>query len=374
MSEVLKEHYGYLSDAIRQQRFAEALSRVVRPGDRVVDVGCGFGVLGLLCLKAGAAHVWGIDRTAAIEIARETMRRAGLESSYSCIHEDSRRVALPEPVELVICDHVGNFGFDYHIIETMADARRRFLKPGGRVVPERVTMQVAGMRSNALRSLANGWQGEAILPELRWLRDYAVNAKHHYNFVADEVATGQADLGTVDLTADSPDHLRFRAELQVERSGELDGLGGWFSCDIVAGVSMTNSPLAPDQINRCQVFLPFAEPLAAEAGDTVAVSVGLRHQSGLLAWNAKVERTGQSARQSTWNSTVLYPPDLVAAAERIPSLSPAGRARLALLARIDGKTSGTELEAAVLSEHPDLFPSSGEIARFIRSELARSTG
>ena len=66
MSEVLKEHYGYLSDAIRQQRFAVALSRVVRPGDRVVDVGCGFGVLGLLCLKAGAAHVWGIDRTAAI--------------------------------------------------------------------------------------------------------------------------------------------------------------------------------------------------------------------------------------------------------------------------------------------------------------------
>src|SRR5687768_1417204 len=118
MSAALEEHVGYLSDPVRLKRFERAVAAVVGPGNTVADVGCGFGVLGLLCLKAGASQVWGIDRTDAIEIARETMRRAGLEERYSCVHGASRQVTLPERVDVVICDHVGYFGFDYGIIGT----------------------------------------------------------------------------------------------------------------------------------------------------------------------------------------------------------------------------------------------------------------
>lgn len=373
MSELLKEHYGYLSDGIRQQRFQEALSQVVRPGDSVADIGSGFGILGLLCLKAGASRVWGIDRTDAIEIARETMRRAGLEHRYICVREDSRRATLPQKVDIVICDHVGNFGFDYHIVATLADARRRLLKPGGKVLPQQVTMQTAGVSSEALRSLAEGWRREPILPEFHWLHDYGSNSKHHYNFAKDEVVTSQADLGTIDLRTDSPEHRSFSAQLGIGRDGQLDGLGGWFACEIADGVWMTNSPLAADQINRCQVFLPFAEPLAVVAGDVVEVTVSVHHETALMAWTARVERTGQTARQSTWKSTILQPEDKVPAAERIPRLNEVGAARKTLLAQIDGTASNADIERAVLKAHPMLFPSADEIARFVRTELLRSS-
>ena len=58
MGDALEEHYSYLSDTNRLARFELAVARAVAAGDSVADIGCGFGVLGLMCLKAGASHVW----------------------------------------------------------------------------------------------------------------------------------------------------------------------------------------------------------------------------------------------------------------------------------------------------------------------------
>jgi len=125
MGNALEEHYGYLSDAVRREKFERAVARAVKPGDTVADVGCGFGIFGLMALDAGASHVWGVDRSDAIEIARETMRRNGLAGRFTCLRETSFEAELPEKVDVVICDHVGYFGFDYGIIRLLDDARRR---------------------------------------------------------------------------------------------------------------------------------------------------------------------------------------------------------------------------------------------------------
>ena len=44
----------------------------------------------------------------------------------------------------MLCDHLGYFGFDYGIIELLQDARERFLKPRGIVVPSRVKLMLGG--------------------------------------------------------------------------------------------------------------------------------------------------------------------------------------------------------------------------------------
>ena len=148
-----------LLDAIRLEQFTTAVAQVVQPGDRVADVGCGSAVLGLLCLQAGAGHVDAIDSTAAIEIARQSLTRAGWGEQANFIHGKSFQVDLPEPVDVVICDHVGYFGFDYGLVETMADARHRFLKkPGGRLIPGRLQLQLGAVESDKCRQLAEGWQ------------------------------------------------------------------------------------------------------------------------------------------------------------------------------------------------------------------------
>ena len=144
---MLAEHHSYISDRIRVERFKSAIDRIVKPGDRVADVGCGFGVLGLLCLRAGAARVWGINSSGAIEIARETLARAGFGDRYVCIPGKSHHVEVPEPVDIVICDHVGCLGIDYGIIDTLRDAQKRFLRAGGKIVPSCIKLFVGAIES-----------------------------------------------------------------------------------------------------------------------------------------------------------------------------------------------------------------------------------
>lgn len=112
MSDTLSEHRGYLVDKRRIARYGDAIDRVILAGDTVVDLGCGFGILGLMCLKAGASKAWGIDATDAIDIARETAARAGFGEKYHCIQDQTYRAELPEKVDVLICDHVGYFGVD----------------------------------------------------------------------------------------------------------------------------------------------------------------------------------------------------------------------------------------------------------------------
>jgi protein arginine N-methyltransferase 1 len=345
----------------------------VRPGDLVGDLGCGFGVLGLLCLEAGAAHVWGIDSSDAVDIAAETMARQGFADRYTCMRESTFRAELPEEVDLLICDHVGYFGVDYGIVAMMDDARSRMLKPGGRVIPQALDLRVVGIASTQARDALRAWEKDTVPAAYSWLSSYAANAKHDVTFSADELATQAVPLGTVDLTQDSPDVLSFAATLVAEADGALDGLGGWFSCELAPGVTMTNAPDAPDRIARSQVLLGFEEPLAVSTGDRIDVAVKIRHEDTIISWSAHNPRTGQRQRQSTFASLPMSTNARLAPSMQPASLSRAGQARAALLALVDGTRSGSEIEAEMLRAHGELFPSEAELVRFVRAELARST-
>lgn len=255
-----------------------------------------------MCLNAGAGKVWGIDGSDAIHIASETARIAGLADNYQCVGEQTFRAELPERVDVLICDHVGYFGVDYGIVELMSDARRRMLKPGGRMIPERLRLFLAGVRSDACRGLLDAWETSYVPSQYHWLRDYAVGTKHAVTYKPDEIATNPVLAGTVELGADAPDALVFKAVLSIDETGQLDGIGGWFDCDLGGGETMTNSPLARDKISRYQVFLGFDQPLMVEAGDAVEVSVRVGHQNSILAWSVRDPATGKVQKYSNWAS------------------------------------------------------------------------
>jgi SAM-dependent methyltransferase len=69
---------GVFSPTHTSRTLAEALE--ITPGDTVIDVGCGSGVLSFVAAKLGAKKVYGCDLSEpAIEAARRTAKRLGLE-------------------------------------------------------------------------------------------------------------------------------------------------------------------------------------------------------------------------------------------------------------------------------------------------------
>ena len=370
---MLDEHLGYVADRRRLEAFRDAITRTLRPGDRVADLGCGTGVLGLLCLQAGASHVDAIDATAMIEVARRTMARAGFADRCNFVHERSQRAALAVPVDVAICDHVGYFGFDYGIVAMMEDARRRLLAPGGRMIPQRIRLELAAIESSEARAKVDGWNGEGVPAELHWLAHHAANEKRSVQLAREALLGGPASLGEIDLRVDSPGFFRWTAALTIERSGTLHGLAGWFDCELAAGVTMTNSPLSDRAIDRPQAFLPVEEPVPVRAGDTVRATVMARPDDHLIAWVVELP-SGRRFSHSTWPGMPSLPSDLVRSRpDHVPTLTRNARAAAVVLGYSDGRRSVHEIEQAVLRDHPALLPSAAEIARFVAQVLGRDT-
>jgi len=371
---MLDEHLGYVADDVRNQRFREAISRVVRPGDVVVDLGCGSGILGLMCLKAGASHLIAIDSTPIIEIARETFARAGYGDRCDFISGKSFRVSTAARADVMVCDHVGYFGFDYGILELLRDARTRFLKPHGKVLPSRLRLKISPVQSDTARKKAEGWRDAKVASEYHWLGAYGINAKHAVELKADEIIGPSAVLGEIDLRQEDGQFFSWTAELTASRDAVLHGLAGWFECELAEDIWMTNAPLAAEAIARPQAFLPIDEAIPLKAGDRITATVMTRPADNLIAWSVEIPASGCRFDHSTWKGLVLGASDLLRInPDRVPRPSPAARARTVVLGYCDGQRSARQIEELVLRDHPDLFPVRAEVSRFVAEVLARDT-
>ncbi len=97
--------YMCLKDTVRTRAFREAIHRVVRPGDVVVDAGAGTGILSFFAAEAGASHVLAveIDPLLAARL-RTSIELNGMEGIISVIEGDVRDVSLPPGVDVVIAE------------------------------------------------------------------------------------------------------------------------------------------------------------------------------------------------------------------------------------------------------------------------------
>jgi len=368
----LDEHYIYASDKARLEAYRRAVLANVRPGMTVVDLGCGSGVLGALCLRAGAARVYAIDSTSMIEAARGVYAAAGFAEQVTFFRGMSTTVTLPEKADLAICDQAGPFGFDAGIVEYLEDARRRFVKPGGTVVPRRLLLEAAGVESERCYRNVSRWREADIAAELQTLGIFAENTKSFVSLERHEAVTGTAELGEIDLTADSPDYLSWPAKLVCKHDGILHGLAGWFRCELAEGVWMTNSPFDDKRIDRLQAFLPLADPVEVREGQEVPVVVMARPKEDFLAW--AVESGGRRQRHSSLDAMPLGARDLrIGDGRSVPKLSSEGKARCVILGLCDGVRTVEEIIELVLRDHPDLLPSRKAIADFVQRVLSRDT-
>ncbi|MFC1832340.1 methyltransferase domain-containing protein [Thermodesulfobacteriota bacterium] len=369
---MLDEHFVYVSDSTRIEHFKVAIREVLNHNDKVADIGCGSGILGLLCLEAGAKRVYAIDSSRIIEVAKQSYKRAGLDERAVFIKGDSQKISLPEQVDVIICDHLGYFGFDYGIDHFLRDARKRFLRPGGRVIPARIKLQLAIIESGKCYSLATRWNGPDVREEYRWLNDYELNSMRAVSLSREELVSDPVMLGFIDLHADNPDYFSWSVDIRIKRDGFMHGLGGWFESELCEGVTISNSPLDDQSIKRSQIFLPFETPVPVKEDEAVQATVMARPAEDLIGWIAELPESGRRFSHSTWKGSIITDKDIKQTAPtRIPRVSYDGRARLTVLGYCDGRRTAQEIEQAVLRNHPDLFPTPEEISRFVNHVLFR---
>jgi len=136
-------HRTMICDRVRTEAFRRAIDSVVRPGDIVLDVGAGSGILSVFAARAGAARVYAVERTSAAVLAQELAAANGVAEIVRVIHGDVTDVELPERVDVIVSEWLGGFGIDEGMLVPVIVARDRWLKPGGVMIPRSVTAWAA---------------------------------------------------------------------------------------------------------------------------------------------------------------------------------------------------------------------------------------
>src|SRR5467141_2921522 len=100
----LRDYAEMIADTDRFGSYVKAIAQGVRPGDAVLEIGCGPGVFALLACRAGARKVYAIDSEEIVHFARELADANGFADRMDFIQSDSRKVQLPERVNVIISD------------------------------------------------------------------------------------------------------------------------------------------------------------------------------------------------------------------------------------------------------------------------------
>ena len=135
----IEVHRTMICDRVRTEAFERAINAVVRPGDVVLDVGAGSGILSLFAARAGAARVYAVERTSVAVLAQDLAEANGFGEVIEVIHGDLMDIELPEKVDVIVSEWLGGFGIDEGMLVPVIVARDRWLKPGGVMIPGSVT-------------------------------------------------------------------------------------------------------------------------------------------------------------------------------------------------------------------------------------------
>lgn len=376
MSLIVDEHREYLGDRVRTSAFCQAISEIVRPGDVVLDLGAGTGILGLFACRAGAERVYSVEEGGMIELARQVTRANGFQDRVTFIKGLSTRVELPERVDVVVADQIGRFGFEAGLLEYFGDARARFLKPDGRLIPSCVEMWVAPVECPEIFAQVESWNDSPAGFDFRPARSWAANTGYPVKFRPEHLLSDPVSAASLDLSIATPTSLSLEASVVATRAGNLHGIGGWFSARLSDTVTISNSPLATHSINRRNVFFPIDRPVGLEKGDRVQIKMQILPSELVVTWEVEVwaEADTRKARfaHSTFHGMLLCKEDLERTQPHfIPKLSPWGEARRSILELCDGRRTLAEIEHEVYRHHPELFRSLGEAAAYVAEVITR---
>lgn len=350
--------YGQMAcDGVRIDAYARAIQKAVRPGDVVVDLGCGTGIMSLLALRAGAKRVHAVDMDTSVWLSRELAKENGFESQLEVHHGSSFDLELPERADVVIADLRGSFPLFQQNIATMEDARTRLLKPDGVLMPVKDRLFVAVIEAEALRrELEQGWVGierqgfKASAARFSTLN--CAYADGDAPIRSSQLLSEAKVWGEIDYGKPFPKSISATVELPITRGGTADALAMWFEATVHEGLVYSNAP--GQQLVYKRTVLPLLEPVRVEAGGSARVTLRTDVSGEQWAWDTEIggaKRTRQAAFLGLPTSPRALLRESLA---NIPSRSPSGDRAARLLALMDGARTTQEVVEALEQEQPAL--------------------
>ena len=361
--------YGQMiEDTTRLTPWREALRRHVTADSVVLDIGCGPGIMSYLASQFGARKVYAIEPDSSIEVAKLCAAQLPGGDRIEWIRGMSTEIDLPERVDIVIGDLHGTLPFYTHNIASLADARRRHLRPGGILLPSRDTLFAAPASAAwEIEQVESPWRRNTLGLDLTAALPWLVNG--WWRARTKEIEKGDllaepAQWGIVDYRDDEETRgVDLTLEWTFANAGRLDGLFIWFDGEVDDGLGFSNSPLLPELVYG-RAFFPLERSVDVLQGEWMQTRLSARrvHDNWVFRWETTIRgndgKIKAAFKQSTFNLLSGIQDNLrKSEASHQPQLSEAGRIQQAILAKMDGQASLADIATAMQQLYPKKFRS-----------------
>jgi ribosomal protein S18 acetylase RimI-like enzyme/SAM-dependent methyltransferase len=291
----------------------------VTPGCAVLDIGAGTGIWAIAAAKLGAGRVVAVDMDELlVGVIRMLADEHGVSDRVEAVCARSFDLQAGREFDVVVSETIGFLGYDERIVDVMADARSRFLRDGGHIIPETVALYAAAGK-------LKGWT-EAIPEGVDF--DFAALSRLNLNSPRVlkrsrdvKLITRPARLVSTDLrrAASTPSVRELTASWDLFAGPEVDCVIVWVESRLASGVRLTT--------RRTTSWRPTVYRIAAPSGRIVRMKFSLSLTPESNYWTATYV-DGES-RETRSYSPEFAATQMIAAARGSGALNAGGHLVLA---------------------------------------------
>lgn len=138
-------------------------------GRTILVLNCGTGTLALMAARAGAARVYAMDYSNVTDYARLVVKENHYEHVITVLHGLVADIKLPKKLQVdgIICNWMGHCLLYESELVQLLQARDRWLKPNGFILPDLAALYLVGGSEQVLKNERCDW----------WLNVYGFNMK-----------------------------------------------------------------------------------------------------------------------------------------------------------------------------------------------------
>ena len=269
-------HFAMLNDTKRNEAFDKALAQVIRPQDKVIDIGTGSGILALFAAKARPQKVL------ACEVSKELVEIAKSSTqNHPCIqiiHSLSTHLKNDDgPFDVLVTETFDAGLFGEHVLETLDHAWKNLLHTQSKVVPSKAKVYIAlGTCPKLYQShrLCKARIGNLTFDNRHFSSIQKENYDCHKKIKPEDILSDVNTLLEVDFQNSSAieeclkSTLDFHHQLKVQKKGQADCIVMWFELYLTESIYIATGPQNPDSCWNPAVFVLDAA-LQVEANDQI---------------------------------------------------------------------------------------------------------
>ena len=280
---MIRDHQKMIADKIRTEAYRKAIMETVKSGDIVLDLGTGLGILAFFACQAGARKVYAIEKSKIISVANQICWANGFQEKVTFIKDHSTEVKLPEKVDVIVTEILGTFALDENILPSLIDARDRFLKSNGILIPSEIELFLAAIESKAHYSIVEFWDSPLYGINFKPARAEMAKLPHAIRIKEAECLSDAVSLKRFDLRTTDEISIDETISFPIKRTGVLHGWGGWFEVELSPDISISTSPAVPETHWK-NIFFPSIVPMRVNASDVINLHIRSVKKDDHTAW------------------------------------------------------------------------------------------